>query len=446
MGSINWQTLYSNKRFQQTSATSAASGRGDYIRDYDRVVFSSQFRKLQNKTQVFPLPGVFFVHNRLTHSLEVASVGRSLGKAVGEKLTAKYQDLFSSAAADFYRFELSDVIQTACLAHDIGNPPFGHFGEEAIRTFFKGLFKEKGNLGLSDNQRLDLEKFEGNANAFRILTSIFAQTGLKLTYTTLASIVKYPSTSLKGFNRANLFTKKSGFFDEELPYFESVAKELGLGQQEEGVWARHPFVYLVEAADDLCYRIIDLEDAYKLKVVGFQEVCTLLLPLFDNSPQKDYLYKKLDGLENEEQKLSLIRALLINHLTQLCADAFMEHEADLLEGKVRRSLIDLLDDSLKLQLKAVDKFSFERIYNHHSVVEKELAGYHVIYGLLEDFVGALLEPNFEKSKKVLRLLPVLPKDDKGLYLNLLGIVDFVSEMTDNSAMDLYRKIRGIQAP
>lgn len=440
---MNWQTLYSSKRFNETSNTAKREpGRGDYIRDYDRVVFSSPFRKLQNKTQVFPLPGAFFVHNRLTHSLEVASVGRSLGKSVGERLAEKHKDLFSKTSDDFYRFELSDVIQTACLAHDIGNPPFGHFGEEAIRTFFSELFDKSGDLGLSENQIRDFVKFEGNANAFRILTTLFGKAGLRLTYTTLASVVKYPCSSLSGFNKAALNTKKSGFMNAELNHYALVAQELEIPGANE-VYARHPYVFLVEAADDICYRIIDLEDAFKLNVIHFSEVLELLLPLFETSSQKDYITKKLDTIPDDEQKLSLLRALLINHLTQLCTDVFMAHEEALLAGTLNTSLVNLLEKPLRDQLKKVDDFSVNRIYNHHSVIEKELSGYHVIYGLLQDFTHAVLHPETEKSRKVMCLLPNFKELSGSTYPDLLLVIDYISQMTDDFALDLYKKIRGI---
>ena len=439
---MNWENLYSNKRLASNSPAQTGSGRGDYIRDYDRVIFSSPFRKLQNKTQVFPLPGTFFVHNRLTHSLEVASIGRSLGKLAGEKIAEKYKGVFSSASDDFYRFELSDVIQTACLAHDIGNPPFGHFGEEAIRAFFEDFFGRNGDLGLSALEIRDFTKFEGNANAFRILTTLFVKAGLKLTYTTLASVVKYPADSLQGFNKTRLATRKSGFMHSEASYFKEIANELHIPGKE-GEYARHPFVYLVEAADDICYRVIDLEDAFKLKVVSFREVLELLMPLLESSPLKSYLENKLPGIADEEQKLSLLRALLINHLTQLCAEAFLAREEALLAGGLNHSLMDVLDEPRRRQLDQVTDFSVKRIYNHHSVIEKELAGHRVIYGLLEDFANALLSPASERSKKVLRLLPVPVAPEAGIYSNLQLIVDHISQMTDDFAMDLYKKIRGI---
>jgi dGTPase len=455
MTMMKWNTLFSNKRFSTTNLSARDEVRGDYMRDYDRLIFSSHFRRLQNKTQVFPLPGAVFVHNRLTHSLEVASVGRSLGKAVGESLYNKYEYEFSTNILNFYRFELSDVIQTACLAHDIGNPPFGHFGEEAIRSFFEQMKsdpKSRFVKELTVNQQNDFVKFEGNANAFRILTSLFLNSGLKLTHTTLASIIKYPSNSTAGFNKSTgmLSTKKSGFFDSEIVFFKAIAEELNIPvlNEETDVYARHPFVFLVEAADDICYRIIDLEDAFKLNVISLDETLALLLPFFENDSRKDYLDKKLPEIADPSQKLSLLRAMLVDLLTKKCTDVFLENEKYLLEGKLNRSLIELLDARTTELLKKIDSFSFEKIYNHPSVIEKELAGYHVIYGLLEDFVAALFAPEKAKSNKVLRLLSVQYSivEEDTLYQNLLKIVDFISGMTDDYAMDLYRKLRGIQTP
>jgi dGTPase len=382
---------------------------------------------LQNKTQVFPLPGAFFVHNRLTHSLEVASVGRSLGKAVGELLANKYKDQFSTNAIDFYRFELSDVIQTACLSHDIGNPPFGHFGEEAIRTFFSDFFaKSEITTKISDNQKQDLIKFEGNANAFRILTSLFQEAGLKLTYTTLVSIIKYPTDSVSGFDKKSLGTKKSGFFDSEIKHYQEIVEELG-----------------IKKLDD--YKNIY---AFKLHVISFQEAQDLLLPLFLNDPSYGYISQKLETIADESQKLSLLRAMLVNNLTGKCTQVFLENEEALLNGTLNKSLIDLIDEPSIAQLKKIDKLSFQKIYNHPSVVEKELAGYHVIYGLLEDFVGALMQPELAKSQKILRLIPnqFHISKENSLYQNLLSIVDFISGMTDVFAIDLFRKLRGIQTP
>jgi dGTPase len=451
---MNWQSLFSNKRFGSSSDQARDQVRGDYMRDYDRLIFSSQFRRLQNKTQVFPLPGAVFVHNRLTHSLEVASVGRSLGRSVGEKIALKYADTLSENAKNFYRFELSDVIQTACIAHDIGNPPFGHSGEDAIRNYFNemsGKTQELLENGLTKNQLADFKNFEGNANAFRILTSIFGKAGLKLTYTTLASIIKYPIDSENGFNKKlGISAKKSGFFDSEIETYLDIVKELGIPaiDASKNHYARHPFVYLVEAADDICYRIIDLEDAFRLNIISIEEAIGLLMPLFKDESNEEYIHHKLLEIEDDKQKLSLLRAMLINLLTNKCAEAFMQNEERLLLGELNQALLDILDEKSIAALKKIDELSIKKIYNHKSVVEIEIAGFHIIGGLLNEFLGAILNPESHKSEKLLQLIPTQFEISKtqSLYQNIQSIVDYISGMTDLYALDLYRKIMGIQIP
>lgn len=296
---MKWESLYSARRSGDGPRKAAHQDlvRNSYIRDYDRIIFSSAFRRLQNKTQVFPLPGAVFVHNRLTHSLEVASVGRSLGKAVGDAIADKHfcdpeKGSAAEAHADFYRHELQSVIASACLAHDIGNPPFGHSGEDAIRSYFEELDTATAAIlkeNLSENQWADFLFFEGNANALRVLTQQHKEPepgGYKLTYASLASIVKYPCSSSEGFKKKSgkLSLKKSGFFDSEKGMYALIAEELGIPKLEgyENVYARHPFVFLVEAADDICYRIIDLEDAHRLGILSLADFKSLFLPFFEN--------------------------------------------------------------------------------------------------------------------------------------------------------------------
>ena len=288
---MNWQSLYSAKRTGDPQRKDANPDqlRTSFLRDYDRIIFSSAFRRLQNKTQVFPLPGAVFVHNRLTHSLEVASVGRSLGKVVGDAIARKYASE-SEHFTEFYKYELPSVVAAACLAHDIGNPPFGHSGEDAIRTYFKELQGETKTMihdALTDNQLKDMERFEGNSNALRILTNNFNEADLggnKLTYATLASIVKYPCSSSEGFNKktGSISTKKSGFFDSETDIYTDIANTLGIPKKDgfQHVYARHPFVYLTEAADDICYRIIDMEDAHRLQIVSIDKIRELFYTFF----------------------------------------------------------------------------------------------------------------------------------------------------------------------
>lgn len=448
---MNWQTLFSNKRLGSSNRQVSDFVRNDYMRDYDRLIFSSQFRRLQNKTQVFPLPGAVFVHNRLTHSLEVASVGRSLGKAIGEKIVQKYSNQLNEEAIDFYKFELSAVVMTACIAHDIGNPPFGHSGEDAIRAYFRNLSGETLAVlqkELTENQFNDFKHFEGNANAFRILTHIFGQNGLKLTYTTLASIIKYPSDSSSGFNKKTglISTKKSGFFDSEIEYFRTISDELGLNQliDNQHIYARHPFVFLVEAADDICYRIIDLEDAHRLGIISIYEAKELLLPFFE----EEYVARRFEEISDNKQKLSFLRATLINKLVNQCADVFFEYESDLLNGTLNKPLIDLLDEKTIALIKKIDEVSIKKIYNYQPVIEIEIAGYNVIGGLLEECVDAVLNPDKAKSKKILRLIPeqFSIKSEQSLYSKIQSVVDFISGMTDLYAVDLYRKMTGMQIP
>lgn len=477
---MNWGQLYSPLRTgsarPRAGGQSGADRRTSFLRDYDRIIFSSAFRRLQNKTQVFPLPGPVFVHNRLTHSLEVASVGRSLGKAVGDALAEKYAGRGLNAGSErdaltdprtgqgeeireFYKYELPSVIAAGCLAHDIGNPPFGHSGEDAIRNFFRGLDGEGGRRfkeELTPNQQRDFLYFEGNANAFRTLTYHFneAPGGFRLTYATLASIVKYPSDSLNGFNKQQLATKKSGFFDSEIGTYQMIAEELGIPRldPEKHIYARHPFVYLVEAADDICYRIIDFEDAHRLNIISIDTIKDLFLSFFDEEKgydARERVEKVFHEINDDNQKVQFLRAKLINLLIYRVRDVFMEKEELLLEGKVEKSLIDYLPARELALMKKIDKYSVEHIYNHRSVVEIEIAGYNVIGGMLKEFFGAVLNPRNAKSEKLLQLMSkqfIIKGEAGSLYNDIQSVVDFIAGMTDLYAVDLYRKITGMAFP
>ena len=455
---MNWSQLYSARRTGSEQKTDVNTDvlRTSFVRDFDRIIFSSAFRRLQNKTQVFPLPGPVFVHNRLTHSLEVASVGRSLGKAVGDVLAQEHADE-GEDFREFYKYELPSVIAAGCLAHDIGNPPFGHSGEDAIRTFFRELsgdVKRQFEDSLSPNQQRDFLYFEGNANAFRTLTHHFNEDnpgGFKLTYATLASIIKYPSDSLSGFNKQQLVTKKSGYFDSEISTYQHVAHELGIPQLETGknIYARHPYVYLVEAADDICYRVIDFEDAHRLSIISIERLTELFLSFFDEEQgynHRDNVEESLRGIRDDNQKVSFLRARLINLLINRVRQVFMDTESELLEGKVQKALIDYLPERELALIKKIDEFSVAHIYNHRSVVEIEIAGYNVIGELLKEFFAAVITPKSSKSAKLLQLVskqfPITGQPDK-LYYDIQSVVDFISGMTDLYAVDLYRKITGI---
>lgn len=458
--SMQWAQLFSARRSGDAGnkVENPDRLRTSFLRDYDRIIFSSAFRRLQNKTQVFPLPGPVFVHNRLTHSLEVASVGRSLGREVGVRIADKYRDT-AIMFQDFYRYELGTVISAACLAHDIGNPPFGHSGEDAIRSYFSELEGDAARLledNLSANQLSDFRKFEGNSNAFRILTHSFNEPvagGYNLTHTTLASIVKYPATSIEGFNKKTglISCKKSGFFDSELSTYQSMAAHLGLIKKEgfEHVYARHPYVFLTEAADDICYRIIDLEDAHRLGITSLEKIKELFLPFFKEESGY-YTYDKvtaqLDKINDPNQKVQYLRAIWIHIMVEKMADVFLEKEEQLLQGTLQQSLMDLLPENYQVLLDAVNKYSYENVYNYKPVVEIEIAGYHIIGALLKEFNAAVLQPNRTKSKKLLQLIsPQFPicEGNAFLYQNLQSVVDYISGMTDLYAIDLYRKMTGI---
>lgn len=459
---MNWETLFSTQRTgEQTSAKKRYDPvRNSFQKDYDRIIFSSPFRRLQNKTQVFPLPKAVLVHNRLTHSLEVTSVGRSLGKAVGRAIAAKYRT--DELTSEFYNHELAYVVAAACLAHDIGNPPFGHSGEDAIRTFFKqveGDTRARIHDELSPEQRMDFERFEGNSNAFRVLTHNFNEPDagmFRLTYTTLAALVKYPCASIEGFNKASglISTKKSGYFTGELETFARIAETLEIPKTEayQTVYARHPFVYLTEAADDICYRVIDMEDAHRLRIVTEEQFKELFLPFFDGTtpgvPHINEINKKLVGINDPNQRIQYIRALWIGLMIARITEAFMQNEESLLKGTLQNDLLSCLPDKDKELIKKINDFSVSHIYNYRTVVEIELAGYNIIGGLLKEFIGAVITPSAPRSGKLLKLVSdqFQVSTEAGLYNNIQSIVDFISGMTDLFAIDLYRKITGITIP
>jgi dGTPase len=453
---MQWTHLYSSNRFstQTTGEDNQDYARSQYQRDYDRIIFSSPFRRLQNKTQVFPLPGSIFVHNRLTHSLEVASVGRSLGNIIGQRI-AQAQKNPSDGFNRFYRYELGFVVATACLAHDIGNPPFGHSGEEAISSFFRKSAHESFRQHLTEEQWTDLINFEGNANAFRILTHQFngrKAGGLGLTYATLASIVKYPCESVYGFSRERVSRKKYGFFQSEKETYQIVASELDISRDNPAQLAyhRHPFVFLVEAADDICYQVIDLEDAHRLGIVHTDKAKELLLHFFDVQADQAVLqniHSTLQQVQDNNEQIAYLRARTINKLIEQCADVFWQNLELILAGRYEQSLIDGVDGQARGAMEELRKISVRHIYNDRSVVEIEIAGYKVLGGLLEEFVWAVLHPDSRYTKKVLELIPgQFIYNGSNTFSRIQAVVDFVSGMTDLYAVELYRKIKGITFP
>jgi len=444
---MEWKYLLSNKRFGQESWTGDRDkARSDFQRDYDRLIFSSPFRRLQNKTQVFPLPGSVFVHNRLTHSLEVASVARSMANMFLNNVEEKNPELVKEVPLIN---EVGNIVAAAALAHDLGNPAFGHSGEAAISRYFTDgdgrIYQNKMN----ESQWHDLINFEGNANAIRILTHPLKGKGndaYALTYSTLASIAKYPCASIAGKQKGLLHRKKYGFFQSEEETFKKIANELGLEQEDNEylIYKRHPLVYLVEAADDICYSIIDLEDAHRLKILSYEEVKNYLLPFANSKTIEDRLK---NNYEDDDAKIGLLRAKAINTLTNLCADIFYREQESLLKGSLNSSLTDLIPEPYLLAWKAIEKVSIERIYNFSSVIQKEVAGYKIMAGLLEEFVPALINNNTHYYKKLVKLIPKQYHTDlTDIYSRTQSVLDFVSGMTDLYAVDLYRNIKGISFP
>jgi dGTPase len=446
MSSLN--NLFTHQRTGNHSAVSAS--RTDFQRDFDRIIFSSAFRRLQNKTQVFPLPGSVFVHNRLTHSLEVSSVGRSLGSLAGEFITENFAGDLDENSIIFYQHNLSNVIAAACLCHDVGNPAFGHSGEDAIASYFE---KNESDLKQKFNGKewADLINFEGNANAIRVLTHQQKGKdlgGTQLTFTTLASIAKYPCEAIakkKGFvNR-----KKFGFFQTEKETFKIIAKSTGVLEEnsEPLIYKRHPFVWLVDAADDICYNIIDMEDAHRLGIVSTSDCENLFFDLIKSeNPNTKRVEDKLKFLTNTNERISYLRAKVINALINKSLHLFKNNFSQILDGSLNEALLDIYRKE-NPTLQEIERFSIKKIYNHKAVIEIENAGYNVMYELLNHFIPSILKPKENQKsydKMALKLLPEQFVYDNGTdYEKVLGVLDFVSGMTDNFATDLYRKIKGI---
>jgi dGTPase len=442
-----WEKLLSSKRWgnEDRFIGNQKESRSEFQRDYDRMIFSSPFRRLQNKTQVFPLPGSIFVHNRLTHSLEVASVGRSLGTIFYNKVKDRDPGIDDSCPL---LCEVGNIIASACLAHDLGNPAFGHSGEAAISHYFTDGDGKIYQDQVTAEQWEDLIHFEGNANALRILTHPFAGKGtggFALTYATLAAIAKYPCAAIAGHNKKNIFTKKYGFFQSEQSGFEKIATEMDLIKVQESplIYKRHPLVYLVEAADDICYNIIDLEDAHRLKILSYQEIETLLLPLC----RDEKMSARLAEIDDDDAKITLMRAKSISTLISLCSEVFFREEQTILNGDFNQSLMDAIEEPFLSVMKEIEKISIKKIYNYSSVVQIEVAGYQVMGGLLEEFIPAYLQNESKYHKKLVELIPkqfLTQKTDA--YSKIQSVLDFVSGMTDIYAVELFRKIKGISFP
>lgn len=439
---MDWNKLISAKRLgsKNRKTINPEFVRTEFQRDYDRLIFSSAFRRLQNKTQVFPLPGSIFVHNRLTHSLEVASIGKSLGNMLSLRL-AKDKIIKSELIN-----EIGTIVSTACLAHDLGNPPFGHSGEMAISKYFEDNNLKLIKENVSAAQWQDLLHFEGNANAFRTLIHQFngkRDGGFALTYSSIAALVKYPFPST-AFPKK----KKYGFFNTETESFKLIAEELGLVllNKEKCHYARHPLVFLVEAADDIAYQLMDLEDAMKLRILAANEVEKLFLNFFDENEDKSFfdvresVYKEVNDIN---ERIAFLRAYVVGKLLEETIEVFMRNHNAILSGEFQESLIKNLNQKSREAMKAVSKISIEKIYRHPDVISIELSGYNILGSLLDEFVKAVLDPHSDYSKKLISLMPLqYYYSGEDIYLKIQSVLDFISGMTDLYALKLYKDIKG----
>jgi dGTPase len=448
---MDWNRLLSRARLGVSRQPPDSEARTDFQRDFDRIVFSSAFRRLQDKTQVFPLSQSDYIRTRLTHSLEVSSVGRSLGAMVGDSVIRRH-DLQNVYPQDF-----GAVVAAACLAHDIGNPPFGHAGEDAIRLWFTNSDTGRAIMArLSDSQRQDFLRFEGNAQGFRIITRLQSpdnRGGMQLTCATLGIFTKYPrASSLPAEPPPGIAFKKFGFYQDDLDLFAEVAGELGLEPVAPGAWNRHPLAWLVEAADDICYRIIDVEDAFRLQQLRYEEVRDLLLPL---TGEPERARRKMSHITRPKEKIEYLRAKAVGAIIEQVHQCFMTHEDAILAGAFTEELLDAIPAADAMR--ALKECGETQVYVSRPVVEVEAAGFEVLGGLLEAFAitvddiakhGSNASP---KSRMLVHLIPEQfvgpgrrPIDDP--YRRILAITDFVSGMTDSYAVTLFKKLTGMSLP
>ena len=438
---MDWNSLLTTRR-TGVAATHIVQQRTEFRRDYDRLIFSATVRRLQNKTQVFPLPsGSVFVHNRLTHSLEVASVGSSLGNLVAQRLV-------ESGETSPFVSEIGSIVQPACLAHDMGNPPFGHSGERAISHYFTaGAGAELiAQSDLTEAQRSDLINFDGNANTFRLLTHTFAgrrEGGFALTFPTIASIIKYP--------RSSVGNKKFGYFQQDVDMFVQLMDTLGVprlsADGELPTYARYPLVYLVEAADDICYQMMDMEDACRLGITSPADTIEMMSCFFDSEADSKFFATRdrvFAQVTDIHERVAFLRSMVIGRLVNRCADIFINNIDDILAGRFGHSLIDYLPEVESAAMKRVAEYSAVKIYKHHSVAEIEISGFTIIGTLLHTFIEAMLHPDRYYSKLVFPFVPAqyAVPNDAPLYDKLLAAVDIVSGMTDVYALDLFKKVKG----
>ncbi len=406
--------------------------------DYDRIIFSSHFRSLQDKTQVIPLSKTDFVHTRLTHSLEVAVVGRSLGRQVGKQILEKYPHL-----SEVHGYKMNDfgaIVAAAALAHDIGNPPFGHSGEKSIGDFFKNGPGKMYQKDLTAKEYQDLCTFEGNANGFKILTETRpgAEGGLRLSYATLGAFMKYPKESLPYKPTTHIADKKYGFFQTDKHAFQEVASELGLLQTRSGndvSYARHPLTFLVEAADDICYTIIDFEDGINLGLISEEYALEYLIKLVPHINKKKYA-----ALTDKAARVGYLRALAIGKLIDEAVTIFMDNEESILRGAFAKALLD--KSSYEAQINDILKISVENIYQSREVISKEIAGYEILSVLLGARCKSLVEEPTHYDSLVSKLFGSNVQEGATRYEQLLFICNQISVMTDSKSLRIFDQLRG----
>jgi len=406
---------------------------------------------LQDKTQVFPLAENDFARTRLTHSLEVASVGRSLGTRVGAEVCARHH----LGNDGLHPSDFGDIVHAAALGHDLGNPPFGHSGEDAIQHWFKSdsTHAREARKGLGAAETADIERYEGNAQGFRILTRLQMPDnsgGLQLTYAMLGAFTKYPHASLTGaVPHKGASLKKFGYFQSEREHFAAVAEHCGLLQRAPECWARHPLAFLVEAADDICYRLVDYEDGARLGHLDYETVRDAFLAIIPSDGHP----RDLDGMTSSKAAIEMLRAMAIGTCLSQCTALFREHESDLLAGKFDTPLVDLIPAAGALA--NIQAHSRRTIYATNRGVQIEIAGYEVLGGLLDIFVSAVndiairRDDASQRSRKLASQLPaecVRAARESSPYERLMRLLDFVSGMTDSYAVALYRRVKGIALP
>lgn len=450
---MQWTRLLSRRRLGAKTEPQDSTARTDFQRDFDRIVFSSAFRRMQDKTQVFPLSKVDYVRTRLTHSLEASSIGRSLGTLVGEQVIKRH-GLHEFEAADF-----GNIVAAACLSHDIGNPPFGHSGEDAIRHWATTAeYGARRVASLAPSEREDFLAFEGNAQGFRIVTRLQNpdnRGGLQLTSATLAAFTKYPRESYLGGSRYDgVSAKKHGFNVADREAFETVAENVGLISRDQpyAMWYRHPLAFLVEAADDISYRVIDIEDGYRLGHFSYEEVTSAFLDLV---PDRATQEKRLKGIRERKDRVEFLRAKVINEIIKQSLECFMDNEADILAGRFDLPLLDELP--CRDEAEMLITMASRKIYVAPEVVSIQAAGFQVVSDLLERFIQVIDDvaehgnAASARSRMLIRLIPEqfvgpnsVPSTDP--YTRLLLLTDFVSGMTDSYAVTLYKKVTGISLP